>query len=310
MLGRRSFLAAACSGAAALILPGCALAPAGDPTIAPAPTPTPLAGQAGLTALRTVLERARRSAWPAPQAQVVAWALGVTADQLVTVSLPSPSPLAAPTASPSPGTTAEPDAVAALADAFTTAGDAFRTQALDADTARPHVWAAMAAWAAVVAGLWAAPAASLEPARAVLDPPPQSGSDALQGALDAAAEAAYGLQEVAGTVGLGAEEVAALQARIAAWHGLRDALLDAVGPTPTPEPSPGRPWYDLDRPGDPEAARTLAAKLEAATLPILGRSIAHGPAAIREVVVDALAAAAAQGPRWGGLVERWPGLPL
>ena len=42
---------------------------------------------------------------------------------------------------------------------------------------------------------------------------------------------------------------------------------------------------------------------------MLGRTIAHGPADLRPLLIDALGATAADVPVWGGLLERWPGLP-
>lgn len=314
MLGRRVFLGAGLLGAATSLLPGCALTPGGEVPLAPSPSAALLPGQVALLELRAALAQAGTLAWPAPRDQVVAWALGVTADQLVAVSLPAASP--APTPAPSQPE-AGPDAATSLAAALAAASGAFRAQALDDGSARPWAWASMAAWAGVTAGLLARPDVSLEPARAALDPPRQSAAEAVQAALDAAAEAAYGLQEAAGTLGLSADEVTVLRGRITAWHALRDALLAAVAPTPdpsatatpTPGPTPARPWYRVDRPADADAARTLAARIEAATLPVLGRSLAWGPAGVRAACVDAIVATAAEVPRWGGLVERWPGLP-
>ena len=57
------------------------------------------------------------------------------------------------------------------------------------------------------------------------------------------------------------------------------------------------------------AASALGVRLESAALPILGRSLAFGPDAVRARLVDALGGIAADLPTWGGPLLRWPGWP-
>ena len=235
-------------------------------------------------------------------------ALGVTADQCAAVSVP----VASPGAGPSEQRPEAPDAAAlsALHGALLTAGEAFSAQALAGTAAHPLLWAAMTAWTRATAAQFDDPTAHREPARSVLDAAEQAPDAALQAALDALGEAVHGIELAAGTPGLGADEVAAARARIDAWFGHRDALTDALGPTPTPVPTPAAPWFEVPRPGEPTQARALIARVEAATMPILGRAFAFGPNATRPPLLEALADAATDVPRWGGLVERWPGLPV
>ncbi|MDN5571565.1 MAG: hypothetical protein L0G22_09995 [Propionibacteriaceae bacterium] len=308
MLGRRRFLGAGLAGAAGLALPGCALVPPAAPTLAPSPASTPLPGQSALATLRADLESATAVPWPDPHAGLLAWALGVTADQCAAVSVP----VASPGAGPSEQRPEAPDAAAlsALHGALLTAGEAFSAQALAGTAAHPLLWAAMTAWTRATAAQFDDPTAHREPARSVLDAAEQAPDAALQAALDALGEAVHGIELAAGTPGLGADEVAAARARIDAWFGHRDALTDALGPTPTPVPTPAAPWFEVPRPGEPTQARALIARVEAATMPILGRAFAFGPNATRPPLLEALADAATDVPRWGGLVERWPGLPV
>ncbi|WP_232550141.1 hypothetical protein [Propioniciclava soli] len=306
-VGRRAVLTAGLAGIAGVALPGCALVPAGAPRVAPSPTATPLPGQVALGTLREALASAAGTPWPDAHAALIAWALGVTADQCVAVSLPAPTPVAA-TATP-PAEQADPALVAALAEALGSAATAFREQSVAASSAHPLVWAAMATWALVTADQLADPIAAREPARSVLDPAEQSPDAARQAALDACAEVSWGIEVAAGAPGLSADEMARARGRLDAWAGHADALREALGPTPTPHVTPAQPWYELDRPADATAARALLARLEADALPVLGRSFAFGEASPRPPLLDALADAAADVPRWGGLVERWPGLP-
>lgn len=301
-------MGAGLAGALGSTLPGCALVPAGAPSLAPSPSGTPLPGQSALLTLRTALESAIAQPWPDAHAALLTWALGVTADQCVAVSLPAPTPAVTPSAQ----RVEAPDAAATttLVAALVAAREAFRTQALADTAAHPLLWASMTAWAGVTAAQIGAPDARVEPARGVFDPPQQTAAEAVQAALDAAGQAIHGIELAAGTVGLSVPEVASARGRITAWFGVRDALLAALGPTPTPTPSPAQPWYEVERPADPTEARALIARLEAAALPILGRSFAYGPTTLRAPLVDALVDAAADVPRWGGLAERWPGLPI
>ncbi|MFT3877663.1 MAG: DUF4439 domain-containing protein [Propioniciclava sp.] len=218
-----------------------------------------------------------------------------------------------PAAGPAGSTTtpSAPDAakaLAALEDALDEASAAFTAQALDASTARPLTWASMAAWCAALRTQLPRPSATREPARGVLRPAPQSAGEAFQAALDAANAALYGLQVAAGHPGLSAENRARLAARMTFWTNLRDTL-DALARATSATPSPAPPWFEVARPASAEEAIAMVARLQAAALPILGRSLAHGDHALRQPLAAALADLAVDIPRWGGLLERWPGLP-
>ena len=312
MLSRRVLL----GGVALAALTGCGVWPEpGSPTIAPTPDPS-VPGHRALQALRTALDAAASGPLTGPQADLLAWARSVTDDQFPAVSLAAPGevpPAATPTASPgpsappaaTPGPAASP---AGLPEALAAAREAFTAQALDTTTARPVVWASMAAWCTAVAAQLPDAAGAREPARGVRLPAPQEPEAAAQAALDAAAAARYGWQVAAGAPGLTAAERTALTGRIAFWSGLRDDLaggITAASATPTPAP----PWYAVDRPADAPGGRALAARVQASALPVLGRTLAHGPASLRPLLADALGDVAADIPRWGGLLERWPGLP-
>ncbi len=313
VLTRRRLLGAL----APLALSGCALVPPGsESTRAPSPTATPLPGQAALLALQVELDAARTSAWSAGQADLLRWALSVVADQRAAVHVPSPTPTPAPTPTltptltPTPAPTSAtplpaPDAAAVVA-ALLRAAEAFGAQALDAATAQPVVWASMAAWAAGVAAQFPAPTAGREPARGVLLPAPQDAAAAVQAAADAAAAALFGLQVAAGAPGLTDADAARFDARLAAWQGLRDAL----AATASASPQPGPAFFEVDRPADAVSSRALAARLEASAQEVLGRSVAYGPAEVRPLLVQALRGIGQAVPAWGGLLQRWPGLPL
>ncbi len=328
MLSRRVLL----GGAACAALAGCGVLPGpAAPTLAPTPDPS-VPGHAALHALRAALDDTLAGALTRGQADLLAWARDVTDDQFPAVSLavpdaaaPTPSLVAGPTptpsasasvgADPTPGASATPAPAPApapvppgLADALATAAEAFTTQALNAATARPVVWASMAAWCHAVAAQLPDAAGAREPARGVRLPAPQEAADAAQTALDAADAARYGLEVAAGAPGLADDEVRALRARLVFWSGLHADLLGALA-TASASPSPAPPWYAVERPADAAAGRALAARLQASALPVLGRTLAHGPADLRPVLASALGDVAADVPRWGGLVERWPGLP-
>lgn len=288
--------------AVATALGGCALLPpAGGPPAVSTPTAALLPGQDAVVALRAALDAAAASGLTPAQAALVSWALDVNDDQHAAVSLPVPP------ASPAPAPTAGLR-TAGLAQALDAASGAFAVQALDAWVARPLVWASMAAWARATAADLPAARASREPARGVLLPAPQEPAEAGQAALDAASAALYGLQVAAGATGLSAGDVAAFSSRLGFWAGLRDDLAEAIRTT-SATPTPGPPWFEAERPQDAESARAAAARLQAAALPVLGRTIAHGPAEFRALLVAALADVATDVPRWGGLLQRWPGLP-
>lgn len=278
-------------------LSGCALLPSGP---APVPLAPPsgglLPGQEAALTLRAALERTVGTPDGAAHAAMLAWALSVSDDQLAALSLPRPSASPAPTASAPEG---------GLPAALAAAAASFEEQAGTPDAARPLMWAAMAAWAAALAANWSAPTASLEPARTVLAPAPQTEAEAVQAAQDAAYEAIYGLEVAAGAPGLTAEGMSLLRAQRAAWLTLRDALAQA-----TPSPEPAAPWYQVARPADADAGRALAAKLQSDALPVLGRAYASAPAPLRPALAAQLAASASGLPQVGGLMQRWPGLPL
>ena len=299
MLSRRVLL----GGVALATLAGCGVLPEqGDPRIAPTPDPS-VPGHRALQALRDALTAAASGPLDRAQADLLAWALDVNDDQYEATSL---APPADPRPTPSPAAT--PADLGSLTGALGTARTAFTEQALDPTTARPLVWASMAAWCvAVAAQLPDAPGAR-EPARGVRLPAPQEPQAAAQAALDAASAAVYGLQVAAGAPGLSEAEVGALRARLTSWTGLRDDLT-AQARVASASPTPGPPWYAVPPVADASAGRALAARVQAAALPVLGRTIAPGPADLRPLLIDALGATAADVPVWGGLLERWPGLP-
>lgn len=299
MLSRRVLL----GGVAFATLAGCGVLPeAGTPQIAPTPDPS-VPGHEALQALRAALDAAAATALPLPQADLLAWALDVNDDQYAATSLAPPTGTR-----PTPPTTGSTADLAPLAHALQQAHDAFTAQALDPTTARPLVWASMAAWCVAVAAHVTDASAAREPARGVRLPAPQEPDAAAQAALDATSAALYGLQVAAGAPGLGPDEASALRGRLDFWSGLRDDLGAAIvqaSATPTPAP----PWYDLTPPADAAAGRALAARVQATAMPVLGRTLSHGPASLRPLLAEALGGIAADVPRWGGLLERWPGLP-
>lgn len=299
MLSRRILL----GGVAVATLAGCGVLPAADrPTTAPTPDPS-VPGHEALRDLRSALDAAASRPLSGAQAGLVSWALGVNDDQHEATSLTSPA-----TPHPTPRPAAAPADLDPLGHALQRAAAAFTAQALEPDTARPLVWASMGAWCvAVSAQLPDAPGAR-EPARGVRLPAPQEPHEAAQAALEAADAAVYGLQVAAGAPGLTPEEVSALRSRLTSWSGLREDLAAQVRAA-SASPTPGPPWYAVPPVPDAAAGRALAARVQASALPVLGRTLAHGPAGLRPLLVGALGGAAADVPRWGGLLERWPGLP-
>lgn len=305
MLDRRTLLRAAGGALLGTTVAGCALSP-GGPTVQSLTSPSSslLPGQTALQTLLTNLDAAHAGSWPEAHAAVIRWACSVVRDQCTAVSLTTPTPI--------PPAGIQADAVddtarTALVDALGTAQATFRAQALDDSSARPLVWAAMSAWAEATVGQLAEPTALLEPARSWASPAPQGPTAALQASLDAAEQTVYGLGLIAGTPGLSDADRAELAARRVFWLGLRDTLTAEFSAPATP--TPAAPWYELDRPADTTTAHEACAQLQGKTLPILGRSIAYAPPAVRPTLVDALANTARDVPEWGGLVERWPGLP-
>ncbi len=289
-------------GVLAAALSGCSLLPPTTPSPASSPTRVLLPGQVAAIALRAALDAAAATSLDAAHASVLAWALSVSDDHLMAVSLPPAT--ARPTASPS-ATTSSPSPWEALR----TAASAFGVQARSATTAHPLVWASMSAWAGTLAEHWADASFSLEPARALVAPAPQSPQEAVQAALDAASEAVFGLDTAAGASGLTPEETAALRSQRAAWLTLRDSLSEDAA-SASPRPTAGSPWYGVERVADPADARALVARLEGAALPVLGRALAHGPASAQQFLASQIEASTRAVVRWGGLMQRWPGLPL
>jgi len=289
-------------GVLAGALAGCSLVPSTAPTPATSPTGDLLPGQRATLALREALEAAAAAQQEPAQARVLAWALSVSDDHLAAISLPAASPRA----------TATPTAVAtpsAAAEALRAAATAFAAQAQVGDVARPLVWASMSAWARTLAGHLGDTQPSLEPARTLLAPAAQSAAEAIQSALGAASETIYGLEVAAGAPGLSSADAAALREQRAAWMTVRDDLTE-TGASASPAPTPGAPWYAVERVTDAAAARALAARLHTAALPVLGRSLAHGDAALRAALATQIDASATALVGWGGLMQRWPGLPL
>ncbi|MDO5535657.1 MAG: hypothetical protein Q4F65_13535 [Propionibacteriaceae bacterium] len=301
MLSRRALLA----GVPLWAVAGCALIPpASAPTPIAAPDPS-VPGHAALYELATAAKTALDAPLTAPQAELVTWVRSVLDDQFPAVSLATaaPAPSATPTSLPP---ASEP--LGMLGQALSSAATSFTAQALDRSTARPLVWASMAAWSVATGADLPTAQARREPARGVRLPAPQEPAEAIRDAVSAAHAARYGLEVAAGAPGLTEEEQRSLRARLDAWSGLAEALSAGLA-TATTSPAPAPPWYDVERPADATAGRALAARVQAAALPILGRTIAHGPAEVRPALITALGDAAADVPRWGGLLERWPGLP-
>lgn len=306
MLSRRLLLGGA-AGAAAVALTGCdalaGLVPGTAPVLA-APDPS-VPAHAALIALRQRLDDAAASGLTDGQATLVAWARGVNDDQHAATSLSVPA-----AATPTPSSPA-PDAagpLAALATALADAEHAFARQSLDATTARPLTWASMAAWCTAARAELPEPRANREPARGVLQPAPLTADEAAQAALDATSAALYGLQVAAGYAAPGADDRDRFAERLAFWSRLRDGL-DAQARRDSLTPDAAPPWFDVRRPTDATQARALAARVQADALPALGGGLLHAHDEARRVLIDALADIAVDVPRWGGLLERWPGLP-
>lgn len=326
------------AGAAALALSGCdaisGLDPARAPTASAHDPSVPAHG--ALVALRARLDAASASDLTDDQAALIAWALSVNDDQHAATSLEvptavSPPPSSRPPSSPTPSwrppssptpssptpsartpSAPAPDAAspfAALATGLADAEAAFDRQAQDSATARPLTWASMAAWCAGVRAELPEPHARREPARGFLQPAPQTVDEAAQSALDAASTALYGVQVAAGQPALDAADRARLATRLAFWTNLRDAL-DTLARAASVTPAPAPPWFEARRPSSAEEAFAMVARVQAAALPILGRSLAHGGQASRAKLGVAIADLAVDIPRWGGLLERWPGLPI
>lgn len=298
---------------------GCAVVPqAGLPRDSRASTPVSAVPRGLLPGQRTAADlhlalahaHATRDAWgaTAPQAALLRWAVEVAAEQAAAVSLPASVP-PTPSASGTPTPGSVPSPVPELTTQLTLAVESYRAATLDPTLADPLKWAALAAWASALALQVAAPAAPLEPAAVRRRPAGQSALEAARDAVAAAEQAAFALQVAAGTPGLEEAEVARLRQRIASWLGLRDdlrGLADTVGASPSPGPA----WYGVGAPEGPDAARALVAGAQSAALPVLGRSLAHGPDALRPRLVDALVETATDVPAWGGMMRRWPGWPV
>lgn len=311
VLDRRSALAALL-GLCGVATAGCAVVPVGGaPTPLASPTPSLLPGQATAEALHLFLARAHagREAWGATPAQsaLLRWAVEVAAEQAEAVSvqlLPASGPASPTPASAVPDASAPPALEAELGRAAAT----YSATATDPGVADPLEWAAMAAWASALAAQVAAPTAALEPAFTRRRPASQTPSGAALAAIAAAEQTAYALQFAAGAPGLPPADVERVRGRLESWFALRDDLR-ALAVTAGATPSPGPAWYDVEPREGADAARALVAQAQSAALEVLGRTIAHGPQALRPRLVAALAEAAADVPSWGGMVRRWPGWP-
>lgn len=296
---------------------GCAAPPS------PAPTHSPdeawSAGKQAVATLRAALDAV--ASQDAPHAALLAWALSVSDDQFAALSLPAipatarrivpTTPTGAPSITPMPTSSPTPPDTPAASpvNALVTAAAAFAAESTAEAASRPLLWASMSGWALALAAQWPAANAALEPARTVLDPAPQTPAAAVQSALDAANASLYGLQVAAGAPGLAPKEKTELLNQQESWLTLRDALSEATA-TASPEPTPAPPWYEVARPQDPAAVHALAAKLHHDALPVIGRALAYAPAALRGALTNQIATSASVLPMWGGLMQRWPGLPL
>lgn len=310
MLSRRVLLAAMGVGAATLT--ACGLVPPGpsSPTTTPAAPATPDAAGAALADLHAALARAHSDEQDPARLALLAWAVDVSTEQagVVRVALP-PVPARTPTATPATTPAAPAPSLEALRSALRAVVPIWRTQALDAATAQPLVWAAMGAWARSVGASLDRPGAALEARRDRLPPPVQTVAEAGLAALSASEEALYGVQTAGGAPGLSPDDLARVRGRIVFWQQLRDDLRGALGPTPSPSPTPGPPWFLVPQPPDAAAAAALVVRLESSALPILGRSLAFGSDAVRARLTDAVGELAVDLPAWGGPLLRWPGWP-
>lgn len=323
VLSRRVLVAGAAVGAATLA--GCALVPPGpvpgSPTPSAAPA-TPDAAREAIQALHGALARAYADEGDPARLALLAWALEVSADHGLAAQLdlaPVPARTATPTPSPggpTPGVAPTPSpagapgaALAALRAALAAAGPVYRNRALERATAQPLVWASMAAWTHSLAAGLDRPPLALGPRRDRLPPPVQTVADAAQDARTAAEQALYGTQVAGGAPGLTPDDLTRVRGRVVFWAQLRDDLRASVGPSPSPSPTPASGWFPVPRPSDAAGAAALVAQLQAAALPILGRSLAFGSDAVRARLSVAVADLAADQPSWGAPLERWPGWP-
>lgn len=177
-----------------------------------------------------------------------------------------------------------------------------RAEALTSTTVDPLAWASLAAWLPLAARVVTNPKLERQAASSRLQPAPAEAGEAVTAVIDAAHQAAYGYEIVAGAPLMSEAEADAAQARTAALKALATALATA-GASATP----AEPAYQVTRPKDAAQARALAVTLERALAPIVGRAIAHGPEKARQALADALAASAAAEVAFGGPVPRWPG---
>ena len=306
-------------GASLAPLAGCALvSPSGRTPSASAPPPTPDAAHAALASVHAALAAAHAVEPDAARLALFAWGLSVVGEQAaaVAITLPGVAPrTATPTATPpdasgpaTPSPSAAPH-LDAVRTALASAAPRFRTRALAPETAQPLVWASMGAWSEAMGASLDRPDTPREPARDRVPPPAQTVVEATQAATATVADVVYGLQTAGGAPGLSPADLDRIRARVVFWLRLRDDLRSAVGPSPSPTPTPGPVWHQVPRPADAAAAAALVVSLESSALPILGRSLAFGPDAVRARLVDALGGVAAGLPSWGGPLLRWPGWP-
>lgn len=293
LLPRRRILGGALGLLGVASLGGCALVPPAGSPVAPLPVPTP-----DLTAAHRALLglHARLAAVDTPP-PALRWCLGVVDEQLAALGLTAPPPSTAP------------PSVKVVRAALGDATSLLRERALDPRTADPLAWASIAAWSRGAADALGRTAPQLEAARTRLSPAPATPAVALGALLTTADQVRFALEVAGGTPGLSTGRADAVRDRLRDWALLRRDVAAALAALPEATVPPAEPVWQVQRPADPDAARALVARTEAAALPPLGRAVAAGPDAVRPALVDALVAGAAVLPAWGATLPRWPGYP-
>jgi len=125
--------------------------------------------------------------------------------------------------------------------------------------------------------------------------------------LQLCSQAIYGYESALAPPRLASITRRALRRRLTSWRNLRDAVLAAV---PELQPDPAPVGYEVRPPSDNAGARSLAAEVEAAALPILGAWLAGTTSAVqRRLGGDALGASSTAMVGFGGAALRWPGWP-
>ncbi len=311
-MGRRSLLGLAVAGLCATA--GCAALPPRVPTPTPSPTPLPPAELAALALVRAVDAVATASAADDPWLPTWTWSLEVAREHLDAIHVPVPAlaprtPAPSATASPTPNPALAP-ARQALTAALAAALGPYRATALDPATAQPLVWASMAAWAATLASrLGQATPGPVQADQRRHTPPVQSAQEAAADALSAAQQVLYAVQVAAGTPGLPPEELSRLRGLIRFWSQVRDDVASGVRTRPSASVRAPEPWFAVSLPADPAAAAALVAQVHAASLAIIGRSVAFGAQDLRNALVGVLERASVEAATAGAELPRWPGWP-